>query len=181
MSLVTLWTVESALSVPEITRNSVIRPAKGSATVFQMNAPTGPESLDSARASLPLFASVTATPRSAGEGTNDTIASISACSPMLAVADAQTTGKIRPAPMPRFSPESSSSCVSVPASKNFSMSASSASATISMSASRAVAAARSRLAGTGASFTLPLPSVVEAFIETRSTTPVKLFSSPIGS
>ena len=39
-----LCTVESALSVPESTRNIVMRPANGSATVFQTNAATGPAS-----------------------------------------------------------------------------------------------------------------------------------------
>ena len=65
-------------------------------------------------------------------------ASSSGWMPMLAVADAQSAGKMRPAATPRFSPPTSSSCVSVPASKNFSISESSASATISISASRAL-------------------------------------------
>ena len=60
---------------------------------------------------------------------------------MFAPAEAQKTGKTRPELMPRFSPASSSSCVSVPASKNFSIRESSASATISIRASRAAAAA----------------------------------------
>ena len=77
-------------------------------------------------------------------------ASSSGCMPMFAVADAQSTGKMRPAAMPRLRPATSSSCVSVPASKNFSISASSASATISISASRALLAAPSISAGTGA-------------------------------
>ena len=72
-------------------------------------------------------------------------------------------------------PSTSSSCVSVPASKNFSISASSASATISISASRALFAASAMSAGTAPSLTLPEPSAayVNAFIDTRSTTPLK--------
>ena len=48
---------------------------------------------------------------------------------------------------------------------------------------RASAPAPSSPSGTAPSVGLPLPSVGErhAFIATRSTTPVKLFSSPIGS
>ena len=103
--------------------------------------------------------------------------------PMFAVADAHSTGNTRPAATPRLSPASSSSCVSVPASKNFSISASSASATISISASRAACAGPSSSAGIALSEGLPLPSAanVHAFIATRSTTPRNAFSSPIGS
>jgi hypothetical protein len=86
------------------------------------------------------------------------MASISGCIPMFAVADVHSTGKMRPAAKPRLRPDTSSSCVSVPASKNFSISESSASATISISASRALLAAPSISAGTGASVALPLPS-----------------------
>jgi hypothetical protein len=101
---------------------------------------------------------------------------------MLAVADVHTSGNTREALTPRLRPSISSSCVSVPDSKNFSISASSASATISISASRALCASLSRLAGIAPSDGLPLPSVanVIAFIATRSTTPVNAFSSPIG-
>ena len=64
--------------------------------------------------------------------------------PMLRGAEVHTSGKmLGRAATPRSSPATSSSCVSVPASKNFSISASSASATISISASRA------RLRGAG--------------------------------
>ena len=79
--------------------------------------------------------------------------------PMFVLPDVQTTGKMRDALKPRFRPPTSSSCVSVPASKNFSMSESSASAIISMSASRALFAASSSSAGIGPSVGLPLPSV----------------------
>ena len=58
-------------------------------------------------------------------------------------------------------PARSSSCVSVPASKNFSISPSSASATISISASRAVCAGPSSSAGIAPSAGLPLPSARE--------------------
>ena len=40
-SLVLLCTVESAFSTPETTRNIVMRPANGSAIVFQTNADSG--------------------------------------------------------------------------------------------------------------------------------------------
>ncbi len=62
-SLVTLCSVESALIVPETTRNIVMRPAKGSATVFQTNAALDPLSV------LAIVASSTLNGRSAGEGT----------------------------------------------------------------------------------------------------------------
>ena len=45
MSRVRLWTLVSALSVPVMTRNSVMRPAKGSATVFQTKAAYGSAAL----------------------------------------------------------------------------------------------------------------------------------------
>ena len=54
MSLVTLCTVESALSVPETTRNIVMRPANGSATVFQTKAAAGPASDVCTATSSPL-------------------------------------------------------------------------------------------------------------------------------
>ena len=81
------------------------------------------------------------------------------------------------------SPATSSSSVSVPASKNFSISFSSFSATISISASRAASTAAVMSAGTAPSVNLPLSSVWnrKAFFDTRSTTPRKFFSSPIGS
>src|SRR3972149_637989 len=41
-SFVKLWTVESDFSVPETTRNIVMRPANGSAPVFHTNAAAGP-------------------------------------------------------------------------------------------------------------------------------------------
>ena len=56
---------------------------------------------------------------------------------MLATPDVHTSGNIFAGARRRFRPSISSSCVSVPASKNFSISGSSASATISISASRA--------------------------------------------
>ena len=70
------------------------------------------------------------------------MASASGCMPMFRSPDAQKTGKSLPARIARARPAVSSSCVSVPASKNFSISASSASATISMSASRAALGGR---------------------------------------
>ena len=79
--------------------------------------------------------------------------------PMFSTADVQTSGKIFVAIVALRRPVTSSSSVSVPASKNFSISFSSTSATISMSASRAVATAPARFAGTSFSLNVPLPSV----------------------
>ena len=75
------------------------------------------------------------------------------CSP-----DVHTSGKIFAARVAAARPLTSSSCVSVPASKNFSISDSSASATISISASRAAFAASAMSAGTAPSVILPEPS-----------------------
>ena len=71
----------------------------------------------------------------------------------------QKSGKILRASTAVRRPATSSSCVSVPASKNFSISLSSASATISMSASRAACASSLMSAGTSSSLNFPLPSV----------------------
>ena len=102
---------------------------------------------------------------------------------MLRVADVHTSGNTFAASVAARSPPSSSSSVSVPASKNFSISCSSFSATISISASRAVSTAAVMSDGTGPSLNLPLSSVwnVYAFFATRSMTPLNAFSSPIGS
>ena len=111
------------------------------------------------------------------------MASASGAMPMLRSPEAQRTGNSRALRTPRARPAASSSCVSVPASKNFSMRLSSASATISISASRAAFASPAIASGTGPSVILPDSSVanVYAFIATRSTTPRKAFSSPMGS
>ena len=79
--------------------------------------------------------------------------------PMFASAEAHTSGAILPVSAALRRPVTSSSCVSVPTSKNRSISASSASATISMSASRAAVAASAMSAGTSPSDGFPLPSV----------------------
>ena len=60
MSRVRLWTVASDLSVPVMTRNSVMRPAKGSATVFQTNAAYGSLAFGVAATSAFCFVSVAA-------------------------------------------------------------------------------------------------------------------------
>ena len=78
--------------------------------------------------------------------------------PMFRVADVTTSGNSLEASTAPRSPATSSSWVSVPASKNFSMSRSSASATISTSASRAAAASSARSAGMAPSVNLPDPS-----------------------
>ena len=102
---------------------------------------------------------------------------------IFASPDVQTSGNTFAALRRALRPASSSSCVSVPASKNFSISCSSASATISMRASRAAVAASASSAGTAPSVIFPelSPANVYAFIVTRSTTPLKSRSSPIGS
>ena len=66
-SRVLLWKVESAFSVPETTRNIVIRPANGSAIVFQTNAAAGAFSSASRVTSSPLL-STPLNGRSAGDG-----------------------------------------------------------------------------------------------------------------
>ncbi len=102
---------------------------------------------------------------------------------MLRAPDTQKTGNSLAIRIARARPAVSSSCVSEPASKNFSISASSASATISVSVSRALAAAADNASGSGPSVILPdsSPANVYAFIATRSTTPLKSLSLPIGS
>ena len=62
-------TVESALTVPEMTRNIVMRPANGSAIVFHTKTAAGAVSdAFTATASSDAFA-VAANGRSAGDGT----------------------------------------------------------------------------------------------------------------
>ena len=68
MSLVLLWTVESDFRTPDTTRNIVIRPANGSATVFQTNAETGAFSSAVRSCSAPPL-SMPLNGRSAGDGT----------------------------------------------------------------------------------------------------------------
>ncbi len=182
MSRVKLWTVESAFKVPVTTRNSVMRPANGSATVFHTKAQYDVASDGCTATSSPVLTCLALVGRSAGDGPYDTTASRNGWTPMLTVADVQSTGNTLRARTARRSPATSSSCVSVPVSKNFSISASSASATISTSASRAAWALSFRPAGMSPSVALPLPSPakVTAFRPTRSTTPWKAFSSPMG-
>jgi len=59
--------VVSAFRVPDITRNMVIRPANGSATVFQTKAAYGSDSEAVIATSSPPFSAFTG--RSAGDGT----------------------------------------------------------------------------------------------------------------
>jgi hypothetical protein len=65
---VALCSVESVFSVPEITRNIVIRPANGSAIVFHTNAEAAPLSVAGrgSASSDPLAMAVNG--RSAGDG-----------------------------------------------------------------------------------------------------------------
>ena len=59
-------TVESDRSVPETTRNSVMRPANGSATVFHTKAAAGPLSVAATVTSSWPFGSLALNGRSAG-------------------------------------------------------------------------------------------------------------------
>ncbi len=110
------------------------------------------------------------------------MASASGCTPTLSRPDAQRTGKSVPARTVRASPWSSSSCDSVPVSKNRAISVSSVSATVSIRASRAAAAAGDEVVGTGPVVQAPEPSVANvcACRVSRSITPVKARSSPMG-
>ena len=68
-SRVRLWTLVSDLSVPVMTRNKVMRPANGSATVFHTKAVQG-EVADGVRVTSAFaFVSVATNGRSAGDGT----------------------------------------------------------------------------------------------------------------
>ena len=115
-SRVLLWTDESDFSVPDTTRNIVMRPANGSAIVFQTNAETG------ALASAGRDVSSPSAPtkwkgRSAGEGSVVMTASSNCGMPMFSAADVQTTGNNVPAAVADVRPASNSSSVRVPASK----------------------------------------------------------------
>ncbi len=78
--------------------------------------------------------------------------------PMFSNAEVQTSGNSLPAIVALRRPETSSSSVSVPASKKCSISFSSFSATISTSASRSWSTAALISAGTATSLNPPLPS-----------------------
>ena len=120
---------------------------------------------------------------SAGDGVYFTRASRSGTMPILSVAEVHTSGATWPARTAVRRPASSSSCVSVPDSKNFSIRLSSASATISIKASRAVFAEATISSGMSSTEGLPLlpEANTSAFMATRSTTPRKDFSLPIGT
>jgi hypothetical protein len=135
-----------------------MRPAKGSAIVFQTKAEAGALSSAFLRISAPAL-STPLNGRSAGEGRYARIASSSGWIPTFDAADVHTSGKTLPAAVALRSPATSSSSFSVPASKNFSISSSSASATISMSASRSASTAAAISAGIAPSVNLPLSSV----------------------
>ena len=159
-----------------------MRPANGSAIVFHTKAESGPFS-SAARVTFAPCLSRPVNGRSAGAGRYATIASSSWGMPTFSSADEQTSGKSLPAIAALRSPDTSSASVSVPASKKCSMSFSSFSATISMSASRAASTSALMSAGTAPSVNAPPPSFLKtnARFVTRSTTPRKSFSSPIGS
>src|SRR5262245_10333640 len=90
-SLVRFCTVESDFSDPETTRNIEMRPANGSAIVFQTNADAGALSSALISTSAPDL-SAALNGRSAGEGRYDRIVSSSGWMPMFNVADVQTSG-----------------------------------------------------------------------------------------
>ena len=69
VSRVLLCTVESVFSTPDMTRNIVMRPANGSAIVFQTNADAGPFSENGRSISSPVFGLIIFNGRSAGDGT----------------------------------------------------------------------------------------------------------------
>ena len=83
----------SDLSTPVTTRNSVMRPANGSATVFHTHTARGPAPPAVAVASAPVFGCRPVSGRSAGDGTYDTMASASGWMPMFVVAEVHKTGK----------------------------------------------------------------------------------------
>ena len=121
-----------------------MRPANGSAIVFQTYAAAGPASRPPRRG-LPgrrIRRLERAFGRGRRIGENRVEERLHAD---VAGGGRAEDGEDLPAATPRFNPATSSSCVSVPASKNFSISASSASATISISASRADWAALSQV------------------------------------
>ena len=142
--------------------------------VFQTKAAAGFLSSASRTVSAPALSSPRIG-RSTGDGRQARTESSSCCTPMLSVADVQTSGKILPAMVAARNPVTISSSLRVPASKNFSISFSSFSATISISASRAASTAAVISPGIAPSENLPLSSVWKrnAFLETRSTTPRK--------
>ncbi len=91
VSFVTLCTVASDFSEPESTRNSVMRPANGSATVFHTNAAAGPPSfVGMSTTSPPAFFAFSG--RSTGDGTYVTIASSSGWIPTFAIEEVSTSG-----------------------------------------------------------------------------------------
>ncbi len=69
MSLLTLCTVESDFSVPDTTLKRVMRPANGSATVFQTKAAAGPVSAAAMVTSSSPLAFLAPNGRSAGAWT----------------------------------------------------------------------------------------------------------------
>ena len=69
VSRVLLCTVESVLSTPDMTRNIVMRPANGSAMVFQTNAEAAPLSENGRSISSSVFGLIIFSGRSAGDGT----------------------------------------------------------------------------------------------------------------
>src|SRR5262249_58175021 len=95
VSRVLLAQFESAFNEPDTTRNIVIRPANGSATVFQTNAAAGALSSAARGVSAPSLP-MPRNGRSAGDGRYDTTASSSCCTPTFSVADVHTSGKHLP-------------------------------------------------------------------------------------
>ena len=151
-----------------------MRPANGSAIVFQTNAAAG--AFSSAVRATSRAGLVDALERPLGRRRqvgDDRVEQLAErrCS---AAPTCRPAGTSSPAIVALRRPATSSSSVSVPASKNFSISFSSASATISISASRALSTAAAMSAGIAPSVNLPLSSVwkMNAFFVTRSTTPL---------
>ena len=101
---------ESCLTTPEKTRNRLMRPANGSASVLNTYAIGSPSSSGSISTSLPSPSRAVTAPFLAGDGRSCTSASSSRSVPRFLVAMPQVTGKIVPAVTPSLSAETISSC-----------------------------------------------------------------------
>src|SRR2546422_704875 len=151
--------VESAFTVPVITRKSESLPMCGSCSVLNTSATggclasTGRAAVCLALTSVPLIS-----PCSAGDGNSCTIRSRSGWLPIDLEAPAQSTGTILPAPMPLLSALSIDASSSAPSSRYLVSRSSSVSAAASTSFSRHSRARSDRSAGMSVSDDLPSAS-----------------------
>ena len=174
-SLPTLSTVESGLKVPESTRTTLSWPAKGSARVLNTKAAMGPSSATSSSASSPCQAAW-----SRGEGKRSCTMSRIRPPPMFMSAEPQATGTSSPERTPARMPWATSSGVSSPSSRYFSMSSSSASAMFSTMVSRRDSTSSAMSPGISPSDTPPSASKSSALPPRTSTTPLKSSLEPMG-